>query len=117
MAAKRIIVLTQSTNGTQLTYSGVFWIPITSGARPVSAASSWVPNGTSAGAVQAELTAIQNGTVFESPWVYSFPTGTAVATIEAYLQQAWTDLNAQVNGIGGNQFYGSWWDGTVWSNS
>jgi len=117
MAVKRIIVLTQNSSETEINYSGLFWIPITSGVRIQTAGSAWVANGTSTGAAAAENTAIQNGTISEIGWNFSFPVGTAVATIEAFLQQAWTNKNAQVNAIGANQYYGSWYDGTIWSSS
>jgi len=117
MAVKRIIVLTQSTNETQVGYSGLFWIPVASGVRTQTTGSAWLANGSSTGATSAENTAILNGTIAEVAWDYSFPVGTPVATIEAFLQQAWTNKNDEVNGIGANQYYGSWWDGTAWSSS
>lgn len=117
MAVKRVIVLTQSSTETQVSYSGLFWIPVSSGIRTQTAGSSWVPNGTSLGAIAAENTAIQTGSILEVSWGYSFPVNTPVATIESFLQQAWTNKNAQVNAIGPNQFYGFFYDGVAWSNS
>jgi hypothetical protein len=117
MAVKRIIVLTQSSNETEINYSGLFWIPVTSGIRTQTSGSSWVANGSSVGASTAENTAIQNGTISEVGWNFSFPVGTPVATIEVFLQQAWANKDVQINGIGPNQFYGSWWDGTSWASS
>ena len=117
MAVKRIIVLTQNSNETEISYSGLFWIPITSGVRIQTSGSNWSASGGSAGASTAENTAIQNGSIAEVAWGYSFPVGTSVGTIEAFLQQAWANKNAEINGIGPNQYYGSWWDGTTWSSS
>lgn len=117
MAVKRVIVLTQSSSETEITYNGLFWIPVTSGIRTQTAGSLWVANGTSLGAAAAENTAIQNGTILEVPWSFQFPVGTPAATIEITLQQAWTNKNAQVNAVGPNQFYGFFYDGVAWANS
>lgn len=114
MATKQIIVLTQSTSETEVTYNVLFWFPIT--ANPVSQAngSLWNASGTSAGATSAENTAIQNGSIKEEERSFDFPVGTPVAAIEAVLQQAWAKRNAQIAGQGANQFYGSYFDGSVW---
>src|SRR5277367_6269330 len=106
--AKEIIVLSQSSNGTQVNYNGLFWFAITSKAVPQTAGSAWVAEaGVSTGPSGAENTAIQNGSVKEEPWGYSFPVATPISAIEAFLQQAWTNRNAQLNGVGGYQYYGS----------
>jgi hypothetical protein len=117
MATKRVIVLNESYSESSVNYSGLFWFPITSAVKTQTAGSAWVPSGASVGAVTAENTAIQGGTIAEVSWSFTFPIGTPVATIESVLQQAWTSKNAQINGIGPNQFYGSFWDGVAWSNS
>lgn len=117
MATKQIVVLTQQASESEVTYSILFWFSITSGVRTQTAGSAWVASGTSAGASAAENTAIQNGTVFEEQHTFTFPVSTPAATIEATLQQAWANRNAQINGVGQNKFYGFFWDGTVWSNS
>ena len=117
MATKQIIVLSQGSNGTEVSYSVAFWYPITLNPVPQTAGSAWVPSGTSAGASTAENQAIQAGTIREEIQGFSFPVGTPVAAIEAVLQQAWAKRNAQIAGQGANQFYGSWFDGTAWGAS
>jgi hypothetical protein len=116
-ATKRIIVMTQSSNGTEITVSGVKWFPITTGARPQTFGSAWVASGTSTGASTAENTAIQNGAIYEEAFSRNFPVGTSAATIEATLIQAWIDRNAEINGNGANIYYGVWYDGASWSQS
>jgi hypothetical protein len=118
MAANpQVIVLTESSNGINTTYSGVFWFPITSGVRPVSSGSAWMASGSSAGATQTQINAINAGTILEVPWSFTFPTGFSVASIQAFVQQAWVNANAQLNGVGPNLYYGYNWNGTSWANS
>lgn len=114
-ATKQIIVLSQTSDGIQVSYNILFWYPISANPVPRANGSVWIASGTSIGATAAENTAIQNGSIFEEQRAFSFAVGTAVANIEAVLQQYWTKRNAQLAGQGGNQFYGSFWDGTVWS--
>jgi len=108
--AKQVIVLQRSTNGTQQTIQAAFWFAITSGAAPVTANSAW------AGASAAENQAIQNGSVLEEVQALTVPIGLAAANIKATLQQAWTERNNQLAGIGPNVFSGVFFDsGTGWS--
>lgn len=117
MAAKKIVVLSQGSDGIMVTYSAAFWFPITGTPRPRTDGSQWIASGTSSGASAAENTAIQNGTVQEEVKAFSFPVGLPVASIEAYLMQYWANRNAQINGVGGNQYYGAAYDGSTWSMS
>jgi hypothetical protein len=117
MATKQIIVLSQSTNGTEVTYQVAFWFAITLNPVSQTAGSLWVPSGTSLGASVAENSAIQAGTVREESASFSFPIGTPISAIEAVLQAAWAKRNTQISSQGANQFYGSWFDGTVWGAS
>lgn len=115
-ATKEIIVLAQSSNGTTVIYNVLFWFPISTNPQTQSGGSSWTASGTSTGATTAENAAIQAGTIKEESQPFSFPVGTPVSAIESILQQAWTKRNAEIGGIGGNQFYGSFWDGSVWGS-
>lgn len=116
-ATKRIVVLTQSSNGTEINVSGVMWFAISTGARPQTAGSLWIASGTSAGASTAENTAIQNGSIYEESFSRSFPIATPAATIETVVIQMWTDRNAQIGGNGANIYYGVWYDGASWSQN
>lgn len=117
MATKQIIVLDARFSETEVSYRCVFWFPIT--AQPVTqtAGSVWVASGTSAGASAAENAAIQGGTIKEEAQVFTFPVGTPVSAIEAYLQAYWARRNGQINGQGANQFYGAFFDGTAWGTA
>jgi len=109
--AKEIIALTQVSDGTNQTIQFAMWYSITSGMLPQPTVSSqW------AGASTAENTAIQNGTVKEEIYIHTFPLNTPATAIKAVVNQAWTDRNAQINGVGPNQFNGIFFDSvTGWS--
>src|SRR5205823_14960406 len=101
--AKQIIVLSQSTNGTEVNYNVAFWYPITLNPVPQTAGSVWVPSGTSLGASAAENASIQAGTIREEGGSFSFPIGTPISAIEAVLQASWAKRNAQISSQGANQ--------------
>ena len=114
MAAKQIIVLTEQTSETEVSYNVLFWFPITLNPVARTAGSTWTASGTSAGASAAENAAVQNGSIIEEQHSYSFPVGTLVSAIQAVLQAAWARRNAQIAGQGANQFYGAFFDGSAW---
>lgn len=108
--AKELIVLTRNSNGTEETFSVAMWYSITSGALPVTSNSAW------SGASSAENTAIQNGSVIEEVRSFTFPVGTPSSAIKATLQQAWTERQAQLGGVGPAVYQGVFFDSsTGWS--
>lgn len=108
--SKEIIILGVSIVASSTTVNGLGWFAITTGAKPQASGSLW------SGASAAENTAIQNGTVLEETFSFIFPTGLAVASIKAYLNAYWTARNAQIAGVGPNQFNGVFFDSvTGWS--
>jgi hypothetical protein len=115
--AKKLVVLSQTTNGIMQNYSVAFWFPITSTPRPQTNGSVWIASGTSTGASAAESAAIQAGTVVEEVQAFSFPVGLVTSAIQSYLVQFWTNRNVQINGVGGNQYFGTSFDGVTWSSS
>ena len=90
----QIVILGSSLNSVMLTLNLVFWYQITSGPKAISGISAWP------GASTAENTALQSGAILEEVTSFSFPVGVSVASIEAFLQQYWSNRNAQINGIG-----------------
>src|SRR5690349_9887957 len=103
--AKQIIVLDQNSDGTNQTIRFAFWFPVTAGITPQPTfVSAW------SGASTAENTALQNGTVKEELYFHTFPLGTPTANIKAVVNQAWTQRNTQINGIGPNQYFGVFFD-------
>lgn len=108
--AKRVIVLTRSSDGTTQNISAAFWYPITSGAQAVTQNSAW------SGASAAENTAIQNGSVIEEVRSFSFPVGQGPTDIKDVLLQAWNERDAQISGIGPAIYQGVYNDSsTGWS--
>jgi len=114
MATKQVIALDVSYSETEFTVRFAFWFAISKNPVPRANGSAWGASGTSAGASAAENSAIEAGTIVEELNSFNFPVGTPVSAIEAVVQQAWAERNAQLNGQGGNQFYGDYWDGTQW---
>lgn len=108
--AKELIVLTRNSNGTEETFSVAMWYSITSGALAVTANSAW------SGASSAENSAIANGSVIEEVRSFTFPVGEPATAIKATLQQAWTERNAQLGGVGPAVYEGIFLDSaTGWS--
>ncbi|MDE2102348.1 MAG: hypothetical protein KGL39_34195 [Patescibacteria group bacterium] len=104
--AKQIIVLNKSISETEVSYEVLFWHPITSGMQSQTNGSQW------AGASTTENDAIKAGTVLEEAHSFSFPAGIAAANIEAVLQQAWSNRNGQLAGVGPAQYNGTYYDPT-----
>jgi hypothetical protein len=109
--ANQIIILGSSLNSVMLNINLVFWYPITSGQAATSGVSAWPK------ASAAENTAIQNGSILEEVTSFSFPVGTPVANIEAFLLQYWTNRNAQIGGIGPGLYQNYGYTGSAWTNS
>lgn len=109
--AKEIISLGMQNDGLRMTVRVAFWFVITSGAQPnLNISSAW------SGASASDNTAIQAGTILEVVDSFSFPNGTPVANIKAYLQQEWSNRNAQIGGVGPNNTLGVFFDSvTGWS--
>lgn len=102
--SKQIIALSKTESGIYTTFQVAFWFPITTGVQTQTNGSVWT------GASSTENAAIQAGTVREKVESFSFPTGASAAVIEGFLLQCWTNANAQINGVGPNQIYGSYYD-------
>jgi hypothetical protein len=115
---KQIIVLEVTEQNNELIVSGVFWLPISTGALPQTNGSIWTAvSGVSAGASSAENTAIEAGTVKETPFTLNFPLGTPIATIQTTLLQAYTEAAASTSTQGPAQYYGTYYNGTSWGQS
>jgi hypothetical protein len=103
-ATKQMIVVHQSTNGSQVCYQIANWYVITTGQQAQNLGSTWT------GASAAENTAIQNGSVLEEVSTTCFPVGQDVASIKAVLLKYWGVRNGEISGIGPAQFQGVFFD-------
>jgi hypothetical protein len=112
MPRLRVIVLAQDPSDVN-TYGVVFWADVPA-ARQTYYAN---PNAKSAwtGATTADNTNLQTGTVVEQSFTQRVPPGTAIGQVEAFLAQAWTDYQNQINAYNPWIHYGSTWDGTTWT--
>ena len=103
--------------GGWLQISYVMWFPVTPGnelAIP-GFVSAWKDIG---GKDAALLTALQAGQVIERVCTTNFPSSFTAAQIEAFLMAAWNAVGGYLAGLPQpGQFYGTYWDGTVWSKA
>lgn len=112
--AKQIIILDRIP-GAAVSFRYALWAQV-----PAARQSFYVnASATSgfAGASAPEMAAIQAGQVRERLDIAQFVTGTPIATITAYLQAAFTQFQADTNGLNNWDKYGTFFDGTVWTNA
>lgn len=101
--AKQVIILDQTINDVWANLQGVFWFPITSAGtlKPQSNGSVWSK------ASPQESAQIESGAVQEESFSLPVPVGLAMSNataVQAWLQAMWNNRNAQINGVGQNQF-------------
>src|SRR5262245_37316559 len=88
------------------------WFPIPLARRvPKPGATSIFRN-----ALAAEITDLQTGAVIEEVYDFQVPGATTAAQIKTFLEAKWSARNTEISNLPDpNQFYGIFWDGTVWS--
>lgn len=106
--ATQIIITGAVNGGVMSSMTVVFWYPVTVGAKAVAGVSAW------ASASAAENTAIQNGSIIEEVQTFQFPSGLSAANVEAFLNQYFTNRNAQINNIGPGLFANIGYNGIAW---
>ena len=112
MPRLRVVILDQHPDDLN-TYNVILWADV-----PAARQSMYAdPNAKSAwsGATAADNTNLQNGSMSESHFSQRIPAGTALAQIENFLQNAWTNYQNQITNYNPWQRYGSTWDGTTWT--
>lgn len=110
--AKRIIIL-EKVNPTN--WQTVFWMTV-----PAARVSFYAnPDAGSAYKLASaeELGALRDGTVLERVDTVSVPPGATLAQITTALQNRWTALQADVDAETTYSRYGSYWDGTTWTQA
>ena len=68
-------------------------------------------------ALAAELLAIRQGQILEKQNSASFPAGTTGNQIKTDLIAKFNQFQSEVNSLNPWQFYGTFWDGTIWTNA
>jgi hypothetical protein len=113
MATKQIIILGVNPGpGGTLAVNCAYWFPVTVGQQVPT------PNLSSAfrGASIAELSSLQNGLTVEQTITLTFPVGTPTASIQTALQTSYAAALAAFQAQPApNQFYGAFFDGTIWN--
>lgn len=109
--AKQIIVLEQSAPNL---FNVAFWLAVPTVRQPfyVNAAATSRYKDASA----PELAALQSGAVVEQVAEFSYPAGTAIGAVMALLQTEFATRQAKVTAANPWSRYGSFWDGTTWTN-
>ena len=114
--AKKIIILTRNNPWPQeigITYA--MWADV-----PLARQSKYVkPNDWLSaydGADAGELTLLRSGAVTEKVESTNVPVGTNTATIKNIIEAAFTRFQNEVTNEASWQFYGTFFDGTIWTN-
>lgn len=112
--AKQVITLeTNPSDGGAIIVNVAMWFPVTAGKEvpiPSLTKSTW------SGASAAEIQALQLGQVKEEVQVLRFPSSFTTAQIKAALVSAYNDRKTYLASLPfQGQFYGVFFDGTVWS--
>lgn len=93
--AKRVIVLNRVKDAPGVTFRVALWAVVPAARQRfyanASETSAWLD------AAAGEIMALQNGSVVEQVETIQWPTGTAIATIQADLAARWTAWQAEVN--------------------
>ena len=110
--AKQIIILNQIP-GPGIVFQYALWAVVPTARQAFyaksGAVSAW------SGASAAENTVIAAGQVAETVRTQGWPTGTTLAVIKAALQADFTAWQAQVNGVNNWTQFGTFFDGTSWT--
>lgn len=110
---RQIIIQDRINIPSDFSFRYVFWVTV-----PSSRQSFYAnPSATSAvkDASSAELLAIQNGQVLEKQDIGMYVAGTSISSIQADLISKWNTYQAYINSANPWQYYGSSWDGSVWT--
>ena len=111
--AKKIIIL-ERLSTQKASFRVAYWasVPITRKAFYVDASkvSAWK------GASPTEITALQDGSVVEGVEVFSIEGQRTRPQIKAILVDRWMAFQAEINAKNPWSFYGSFWDGTTWTD-
>lgn len=115
MAKKIIILEIGSPWNNQLSIKYALWADVPAGHQPkYTKDSSWVSAYDAADA--GELAALRSGAVVEKVETTNVASGTPVATIKNILQASFTMFQNQITNETTWQYFGTYYDGTTWTN-
>ena len=111
--AKKIIILDKIA-GERPSYRVAFWADVPSARQSFYAGASL----TSAwgDASVAENTALQAGSVVERVETFSADPPKSKSQIKVFLEARWMAFQAEIDAANPWNFYGSFWDGTTWTD-
>ena len=112
--AKKIIILERIGEPSDYSFNALFWLDI-----PTTRQGFYIDaNATSAykGATTQEIQDIKDGKIKEVSIACNYLVGTTFAQIKADLISKYTDLQNNLNNSNPFVKYGTYWDGSAWTN-
>ncbi len=111
--AKRIIILDRSRSD-ENEFKYLLWVGVPAARQGFYAD----PNAKSVyvGATVAENLALQNGSIAEKSAIINTPVDTTQAGLKVHLERLWDAFQAEVNSVNQWKNYGTFFDGTTWTN-
>ncbi len=113
--AKRIILLDRQP-GPRLMVKFVMWVDVPA-ARQSFYAMRQADGSAYKEATAAETVALTTGQMAELVDEISVEPGTTIAQVKSQLEARWAAFQAEVNAANPWQNYGTFWDGTAWTNA
>lgn len=112
--SRKIIIQERINEPSDFSFRYVFWadVPSTRQSFYADAAKTSVVKDASG----SELSAIQTGAILERQDNAFYKAGTAVAVIKADMILKFNEYQAEVTARNPFQFYGTFWDGSAWTN-
>lgn len=115
MAKKIIVLKTGSPWVGQRSITYAMWATVPAGREGKYAQpSSWIS--AFDGADAAELSDLRSGVLVERVDTTNVPSNAPIATIKSILIDAFNSFQTQITNESTYQFYGTFWDGTTWTN-
>jgi hypothetical protein len=111
--ARQIIILEQPGLPSDLRYNVAFWLAVPATRQAYYADPAF--KSAVVGITGPELTALQSGQVLERIEEVSYTKGTGMAAITADLERRYTELQGFLTAQNPFNRYGSFWDGTTWT--
>ena len=111
--ARKIIILNEDLDSSDLTISYAMWLDVPATRQPLlanSAATSRVKTAT-----QGELDSIKSGAIVEVVEKKSFPKAAALATLKAALEARYTAAQAALTATNPFKYYDASFDGSSWT--
>ena len=113
--ARKIIIQNRINEPSDFSFRFVMWADVPAARQPFYADQT---KGSSVKDVTAqELQDIKDGKILERSETAEFIAGTSAAAIRSYLISQFNQFQTEANSRNPWQFYGTFWDGSTWTNA